>query len=170
MTPTTTQLHRCPGRCSRSVRRGRHACTRCWDRLPLGLRAAITASTHTVTQAGRDRYRRAIEDARDWWLANPAPHDPDAAIAGECEHCYSPLLWLTTGAGKRMPVDADPDPVKGNVVRHGPVAGVLGPDKAVAARAGGTTLYTHHVVTCPHADRWRSKPRPGTAARGTARR
>lgn len=133
------------------------------------LRSRLTATQHAMTRPAHDRRRLAVQDARDWWLANPAPHDPDARIAGECEHCHEPLLWLTTSAGKRMPVDADPDPDRGNVVRTGAVAGVLGPSKASAARAAGVPLWTHHVVTCPHADRWRST-KPAKPARNGARR
>lgn len=149
-------LHRCPGRCGRPVRRP--ACTRCLARLPAELREALL----------EHRYPRALEEARDWLLEHPAPHDPDHAIAGECEHCYEPLLWLTTGTGARMPVNAEPDPAHGNVVRTGNVAGVLNPQKAAAARRGGTKLWLHHVVTCRYPDRWHEKPAPKT--RKAARR
>lgn len=63
-------------------------------------------------------------------------------------------MWLVTGAGKRMPVDARPDPERGNIVRQGDHAGVLGPGPAAGARARGVPLRLHHAVTCPFAARW----------------
>jgi len=162
--PTT---HRCPGGCSRAIPTTRFACTRCWNRLPTEHQAAINAHRDPVTNIARTLRADAVRDARDWYLANPPPPDPDAGIAGECEHCHTPLLWLTTDAGKRMPVNADPDPVRGNVVRIGKVAAVLGLNKANAARLTGTVLWLHHVVSCPHADRWHTpaKARPKKARR-----
>lgn len=151
------ETHRCPGNCGRIIPNTRFACTRDWARLPEHLQAAINTDRNPITNIARQLRADAVRDARDWYLENPAPADPDAGIAGECEHCHAPLLWLTTDAGKRMPVDADPRP-DGNVVRIGKAAGVLGPQKAAAARSAGTPLWLHHVVSCPHADRWRSKP------------
>lgn len=150
-------LHRCPGRCGRNIRRP--ACTRCLARLPDDLRTAVL----------EHRYPRAIEEARDWLLEHPAPPDPDHAIAGECEHCYEPLIWPRTGSGALIPLNADPDPERGNVARIGKVAGVLGPTQAAAARRGGTELWLHHAVTCRFPERWHSKPAPKTSRKAVRR-
>ncbi len=158
MTPPTN-VHRCPGGCGRTgVPNRMFACAGCWSRLPASLRDPINA-LH-----GRDRNRHAdaMAAARDWYLDHPSPRDPDAAVAGSCEHCDAELLWLTTATGKRMPVNAAPDAERGNVVRAGHVAGVLGTGAAAAARTTGTPLWLHHAVTCPHAGRWRTdRARPG---------
>jgi hypothetical protein len=159
MPPTRRDHHRCPGGCARTVPNHLFACPQDWARLPQELQAAILDSH------GRDRERHAdaMLEARDWYLEHPSPTAPDARISGVCEHCSAALLWLTTSAGKRMPVNAEPDPERGNVMRSGGVAGVLGASLAAAARAAGKPLWLHHVVTCPHADRWRSKPAAGAA-------
>jgi len=74
-----------------------------------------------------------------------------------CSDCQAPILWLLTSNNKRMPVDAAPDPKRGNVIRQGHQAGVLGKTQADAARAAGTELRTHHALTCPYAGRWQRK-------------
>lgn len=76
---------------------------------------------------------------------------------GTCNHCGEAIRWLLTTKGKNMPVNAEPDPKRGNVIRQGGQAGVLNPRAAIAARAAGKELFLHHVVTCPYASRWRSK-------------
>lgn len=73
-----------------------------------------------------------------------------------CNYCTAPIMWLITSAGKRMPVDARPDPERGNVLRQGDHAGVLGKNQAAAARALGTPLRLHHAVTCPFASAWQN--------------
>lgn len=156
-----TATHRCPGRCGRHLPARLLACTGCTARLPEALSTALA-------QAFGPHADRAREDARDWLLAHPAPStlDPaDARIAGVCNHCDAPILWLTTEAGKRMPVNAEPDPVRGNVIRQHGIAGVLGASQARAARDGGTRLWLHHVVTCAFADHWHSTSKPARKAR-----
>lgn len=74
-----------------------------------------------------------------------------------CEHCEAPIQWLTTSAGKQMPVNAAPDPERGNVVLLGARAGVLGAGQAAAARARGVQVFLHHAVTCPFAHRWQRR-------------
>lgn len=74
--------------------------------------------------------------------------------ADQCNYCAEPIRWMTTSAGKHMPVNAEPDPGRGNVVRLGHQVGVLNVRQATAARARGVELYLHHAVTCPYAARW----------------
>lgn len=81
----------------------------------------------------------------------PAPPPPEP-----CNYCTDPIRWLTTRRGARMPVDADPDPDRGNVVVVGGQAGVLDRRRAAAARNRGVPLYLHHAASCPHAHRWKS--------------
>lgn len=140
-------MHRCPGRCGRSTTK--IACPRCWRRLPRALQVEITATASALTREAQEHRRRVVTDARDWWLENPAPPDPDAHIAGECQDCGGLVLWLNTENGKRMPVDEVPDGVRGNVVRSGDLATVLGARHADTARAKGVQLYLPHVVSCP---------------------
>jgi len=75
-----------------------------------------------------------------------------------CDACGDAIVWLLTTNQKRMPVDAKPDRDRGNIVRQGVTAGVLGKTKAAAARKlGGVQLFTHHALNCPYSDRWQRK-------------
>jgi hypothetical protein len=154
----SSALHRCPGRCGRNIRRP--ACTRCLARLPRDLRTAVL----------EHRYPRALEEARDWLLDHPAPPDPDHPIAGECEWCYEPLLWLPTADGPRLAVNAEPDPIQGTVVRTGKVGGLLASGQADAARRGGTPLWRAHVETCRYPERWEARQAEDAARRERAGR
>jgi hypothetical protein len=99
-----------------------------------------------------------MTEARDWYRVNAAADVAATPGTVACPDCAAPILWLTTGTGARMPVDANPDPVRGNVIVDRQYAGVLGHTKAAAARVAGRPLHTHHRVTCPHAAKWaRSK-------------
>lgn len=73
----------------------------------------------------------------------------------QCNYCAAPIKWLTSANGKRMPVNAQPDQERGNVVLLGQKAAVLGPSKATAARAQGVEAYLHHAADCPYAVQWR---------------
>lgn len=79
---------------------------------------------------------------------------PDLNTPTTCNYCSAEILWLRTTTGKLMPVDARPDPERGNVLRHGDRGGVLGKNQAAAARAAGTPLRLHHAVSCPFASAW----------------
>jgi hypothetical protein len=87
----------------------------------------------------------------------PAGVEPADMQRRPCNHCQAPILWATTTAGARMPIDADPHP-DGNVLVDDAgghlVAGVLGVGQAAGARARGQLLHRHHKLTCPHASRW----------------
>jgi hypothetical protein len=84
-----------------------------------------------------------------------------------CNFCDGRIIWLLTTNDVRMPVDAEPDHERGNVIRQGDHAGVLGAGPAAGARAAGKALHLHHRLTCPFADRW---ARPAGATRKPARR
>jgi hypothetical protein len=78
--------------------------------------------------------------------------------------CGSTIIWAVTPSGKNTPVDAEPS-ASGNIVLAGgeetsqtaPVAQVV--DPASPPLGGWGPLHTSHFVTCPAADRWRSKKR-----------
>lgn len=69
----------------------------------------------------------------------------------ECKSCRAPILWAKTKAGKRIPLNAEPDPT-GNVVIEDGVAVVLrrgdGPGPTVRR-------YTSHLANCGQAGLWR---------------
>jgi hypothetical protein len=81
--------------------------------------------------------------------------------------CGAAIIWASTAANKAMPVNAEIVP-EGNVlltVRPGrePLAAVLGPSALDVARY---ELRLSHFVTCPFAEKFRTKP----PARGRKRR
>lgn len=105
----------------------------------------------------------------------PAPNSPEdvgfvdqAKLAPpqvhECTTCHARIYWAkVVETGRAMPVDAQPDPVKGNVVlyrnrRTGRAifARVL---KAGEPPPPGTHLRTSHFATCPNAKRHRRNRR-----------
>jgi hypothetical protein len=72
-----------------------------------------------------------------------------------CDWCREPIVWLLTVNGSRMPVDAGLDPRRGNVLREGERAHVIGKaSQAAAMRAAGKPLHVHHRLSCPYARRW----------------
>ena len=82
----------------------------------------------------------------------------------QCGSCRAPIYWALTDKGKTMPVDAFPDPDRGNVALHedrGKLRAVVVPRaKAEAMRAAGHNLHTSHFASCPKADAHR-KNKPG---------
>lgn len=70
-----------------------------------------------------------------------------------CRSCGAPIRWArTVGAGKSMPLDAEPS-ADGNVQLVGPheAAVVLAGLDLYAAQQAGVPLYVSHFATCPHA-------------------
>lgn len=72
--------------------------------------------------------------------------------ADRCSSCKAPIFWALTAKGKRMPLDAQPDP-QGIVWLHGGVAHVGDQPPAM----GATDRYTSHFATCPNAGKWRKR-------------
>jgi hypothetical protein len=80
-------------------------------------------------------------------------YTPEGFRIDGCRSCTAPIVWATTGGGKRMPVDAEPvadgnvelSPVNGN-----PVATVLDAPSLIPG-----ALRRSHFVTCPDAGAWR---------------
>jgi hypothetical protein len=110
---------------------------------------------------------------------NKAPLERPTAPIHEphvCRSCTAPIFWAqvleldedgrwsrvkneTTGRMKAMPVDSQPDPLKGNVVLfhregEGIVCRVL---KRGEQPPPGATLRTSHFATCPNASKHRRR-------------
>ena len=65
----------------------------------------------------------------------------------ECNSCGATIFWVIMPSGKRMPLDAKPDP-NGKVVLHDDGK------HAFAPGAGGdepAMRFPSHFATCPHA-------------------
>ena len=73
-----------------------------------------------------------------------------------CRSCVQPIIWTLTQRGKKMPVDAEPDPLGTFILefRDG--------DEPTSVYVGNRDTdddrYTSHFSTCPHADKHR-KPK-----------
>lgn len=69
----------------------------------------------------------------------------------DCRSCGAPIIWAKTKSGKRIPLNADPDPA-GNVMLEDGIAVVLG-----KGAAPGPTVrrYTSHFANCGQAGLWR---------------
>jgi hypothetical protein len=70
-----------------------------------------------------------------------------------CNSCGSPVIWVHTGSGRLMPVDAEPV-AGGNVEVTDGRAKVWGTAHAWPTDA---PRYRSHFATCPHASSWRRK-------------
>lgn len=72
-----------------------------------------------------------------------------------CSSCPATIIWAVTTGGKLMPVDAEPNPDRGNVElvllpagqRH-PTAVVHGQPPLMAEHP----LHLSHFATCPNAE------------------
>ncbi|HKE79039.1 MAG TPA: hypothetical protein VKB54_07010 [Solirubrobacteraceae bacterium] len=80
-----------------------------------------------------------------------------------CRSCGAQIVWAETEKGRRMPVDADPNPLGQIVLRgHGttPLAICGVPDDAYP----GEPRYASHFQTCPQAGDWRRRRPPERAS------
>lgn len=76
----------------------------------------------------------------------------------DCRSCGAPIRWARTSTGKRMPVDAEPNP-DGNVTLIPPLESADFPLAVVSSERDPSVIrYTSHFATCPNADAHR-KPR-----------
>lgn len=93
-----------------------------------------------------------VSPPRSQPVEGPPAHDPVP-----CRACQAPILFVASLTGKRIPLNALPDPERGNVVIGSPSgrARVLKRDDAALARAAGVVLYLSHFVTCPNAGEFR---------------
>lgn len=75
-----------------------------------------------------------------------------------CRACPAAIRWVTTSAGRKMPIDAEPDEHKGNIILKinssgDDIAHYI--DRKTSKVAG--PFYTSHFATCPEAQRFRKK-------------
>lgn len=71
-----------------------------------------------------------------------------------CRSCWAPIIWATTGSGKKIPVDVEPSEGGNIVLSPGPR-----PMATVVSHGGrepGTTLHCSHFATCKNADQHRN--------------
>jgi hypothetical protein len=77
-------------------------------------------------------------------------------MADKCRRCAAPIRWGKTAKGRRMPLDAEPNP-EGNVVmldEFGNVR-VLKKDEEPPR---GVARWMPHWASCPHAEAFRNAP------------
>lgn len=67
-----------------------------------------------------------------------------------CQACGQPIVWALGRTGRRMPLNATPDPA-GNVELHADGRAVV----HKTAPLTGVDLYTSHFATCPNAAEFR---------------
>jgi hypothetical protein len=65
-----------------------------------------------------------------------------------CKSCGAAILWALTRKGKRIPLDATPNP-KGNLTLTGGSATIA--EDADLFTASDAVRYVSHFVTCPDA-------------------
>lgn len=85
---------------------------------------------------------------------------PPTDGAKPCRSCGAQMVFVETIFGKRIPLDAEPNMEKGNiVVANGVAIYISGPKREgearVVAERVGLRLYTSHFATCPNADQHR---------------
>lgn len=79
-----------------------------------------------------------------------------------CRSCGASIVWAITERGKRIPLDAEPNAVKGNMVLEVETLIVNGhPQERWRARQVAPLLdaaqvrYMPHHATCPQGNQWR---------------
>ncbi len=79
----------------------------------------------------------------------------------KCRSCGAAIIWAITARGVRMPLDAMPDPAKGNqIIELDAPEGIDGPQTWRCRAASmlldaGQDRYMPHHATCPDGRRWR---------------
>ncbi len=69
-----------------------------------------------------------------------------------CKSCEAEVVWCTTLSGKKMPMDAKPDPKGTFVIVKGTARTANDEDRELHR-----DLHTSHFATCADAADWRSK-------------
>lgn len=122
----------------------------------------------------REEDAAALALEQPMFMVGELPEPPDAAPPAKkgrslvsnqrntCDHCDARLLWAVTVNEKAMPLDAEPNPLRGNVLvteQAGQFrASVVGKRSTAAAmRQAGQRMHLHHAVSCPYASRWHRK-------------
>lgn len=85
----------------------------------------------------------------------------DLQAVSACRSCGAPIMWAITEAGSPIPLDAIPDPQRGNIEVHEDgscrVLGDLERLLIVEVDGDAAELYLSHFASCPHAGEWRSR-------------
>lgn len=73
-----------------------------------------------------------------------------------CKSCQSPITWLHTVTGLRIPIDVQPV-ADGNIRVIGDVAHVVGATIDLLDPSDDGTRYVSHFVSCVDSRSWRRK-------------
>lgn len=74
-----------------------------------------------------------------------------------CRSCGAKIFWCITARGKRIPINAEPDNAKGNLIvtDRGEVPGERFLATIVQPLLDASqTRYLSHFATCPQAKKW----------------
>lgn len=74
-----------------------------------------------------------------------------------CRGCGREILWAKTVRGRPMPLDPEPDPLRGRIALHHDQATVLRGHDLATAQLQGDELYVPHWATCANAKDFRLK-------------
>jgi hypothetical protein len=77
-----------------------------------------------------------------------------------CRGCGAEIIWTITSGGKKMPVDAEPDPDGMFVLEWDDDAAAAFAIHVRAGDLGGLAdgdRYTSHFATCPNANSFRGR-------------
>lgn len=98
----------------------------------------------------------------------------DGLGPSRCRACGASIIWALTDRGKRAPIDAEPNPERGNMVLWYDDGGDAAGEPRVSSVAsvelitGGTVPMRerrlNHFATCPEADRFQPEKTTTTTA------
>lgn len=150
--------------CGVSLARAQVTCDRCQPREVFfftGAVAHLNARESTYAEQHRGEVA-GLHRPGDLRPAGPEDSRGDRPIfwqTSQCRSCRADVIWASTVNGRRMPVDATPNP-DGNVVLVD--QGVTEPPLAIVvhtereqAETPADALHTSHFQTCPHAAKHR---------------
>lgn len=82
-------------------------------------------------------------------------------MSARCRSCAAPIRWVVTQKGNRMPVDAEPDLERGNVLvdNFGNAVYLTAEQRQRYIEKGGKKLYLSHFASCPNASQHRVQER-----------
>jgi hypothetical protein len=152
--------------CGVGLARVQVTCTRCQPREVFFFTGAV-AHLNARESAYAEQHHGELTGLHlpgDLRLLRPEDARGDRPIfwqTAQCRSCKAEVIWADTAKGKRMPVDATPNPA-GTVVlvdqgvTNPPLAMVIHTEQEQAS-APPESLHTSHFATCPNADRHRRR-------------
>jgi hypothetical protein len=73
-----------------------------------------------------------------------------------CRSCGAEIVWVNNvRSGKAMPLNAEPDLLKGNVLAVDGIGDALDAKVAAEARSKGVNLHLSHFATCVDSKKFR---------------